>query len=294
MSRLVERIQNNESANTIETLLNETPSIDVNEVDTTGRTPLFYCVDTFDKSRQDYILESDTKKWPRFVQIADILIRHGADVKKCVSTGWTVLHEAARHGDSPLIQLLMRHKMDSTTDTSVGGQLPAEVACSHNHLKCAILLDSYTLCLKRLCRCRLLNLGMGPKISQLPLPMHLKLFLNYQNPYRGFRWVLTPERPFYDSQIASREVEAKRVVDFVRLHASDEFVERNAEILTEKQAVKPVKKDGVNGLADTSCQVPKVADLIHLMNQLYTEGAFQCVDYTEPLPKPPRYSLEEI
>ena len=283
-----------ESPKVIETLLTDTPSIDVNEIDTTGRTPLFYCVNTFNRSRQDYILESDSKKWPRFVQIADILIKHGADVRKCVSAGWTVLHEAARQGDMPLIQLLMRHKMDSTTDTIIGGQLPAEVACSHNHMRCAILLDSHTLSLKRQCRCRLHNLGIGRRISELPIPMHLKLFLNYQNPFKGFRWILTPERPFLDSQIAGREVGAKRVIDFVRSHASDEFVERNAELLTEKQALEPEQKEGATCVADTTCVAPKVADLIHLMNQLYTEGAFQSVDYTEPLPRPPRYSLEEI
>ena len=280
--------------NSIERLLSDTPSLDVNEVDTTGRTPLFYCVDTFDKSRQDYILESDSKKWPRFVQIAEILIKHGADIKKTVTTGWTVLHEAARHGDMPLIQLLMRHRMDSTTDTFIGGQLPAEVACSHNHMRCAILLDSYTLSLKRQCRCRLHNLGLGPKISQLPIPMHLKLFLNYQNPFKGFKWILTPDRPFFDSQIADKQVKAERVIDFVRSHASDEFVKRNAEFLTEKQTVEPVSKEGTTCHSDTKCQPPKVADLIHLMNQLYTEGAFQSVDYNEPLPRPPRYSLEDI
>ncbi|KAI6656357.1 hypothetical protein LOD99_1156 [Oopsacas minuta] len=298
MTGLIEEIQiYNNKPQVIDDFLTNNTSIDVNEIDTTGRTPLFYCVDTFDKKRQDYILESDSSKWPRFVRIAEILIKHGADIKKPVLTGWTVLHEAARHGDMPLIQLLMRHKMDSTTDTDVGGQLPAEVAGSHNHINCAILLDSYTLSLKRQCRYVLLKLGMGPKIAQLPIPIHLKLFLNYQNPFKGFKWVLTPQRPFYDTQIANKQIEANTVIEFVRSHANDEFVKRNADILNGKKDLNSVSKEvpqGANCLQNTSCEEPKVSDLIQLMNQMYTEGAFQCIDYTEPLPRPPRYSMDEI
>ena len=275
MNSLIEEIQcYTQDARGVETLLEQEPDIDVNATDSTGRTPLFYCVDTFDKSRHNYILESDSKKWPRFVKIAEILIRHGAELNKTVSTGWTVLHEAARHGDMPLIQLLMRHKMLSTIDTNKGGELPAELAFSHSHTDCAILLDSHTMSLKRQCRCILLKMGIGGRISHLPLPMHLKLFLNYQNPFAGFKWTLTPQRPFFDSQIATGKVAPSEVIKFIHQYSTDDFVTRNADVLVSLQ--------------------PKKGDLIQVMNQLYTDGAFPSVDYTEPLPRPPRYSMEEL
>ena len=203
-----------------------------------------------------------------------MLIRHGAELSKTVSTGWTVLHEAARHGDMPLIQLLLRHKMEPTIDTSIGGELPAELAFSHNHTNCAILLDTYTMSLKRQCRSRLLKIGIGETICDLPIPMHLKLFLNYQNPFKGFKWTLTPQRPFFDSEIANEKIGSSEVLEFVHKYSSNQFVERNADVLKNPK--------------------PKKTDLIQVMNQLYTDGAFQCVDYTEPLPRPPRYSMEEL
>ena len=275
MNSLIEEIQlYSSNVNHVESLLKREPGIDVNVTDSTGRTPLFYCVDTFDKSRHNYILESDTTKWPRLVRIAEILIRHGANVNKRVSPGWTVLHEAARHGDLPIIQLLLRHKMDPTLDTSVGGELPAELAFSHNHTSCAILLDRHTMSLKRQCRSMLLKLGTGQRICHLPLPIHLKLFLNYQNPFKGFKWTLSPQRPFFDSEIANEKVALSEVIEFIHKYATNDFVERNADVLQNPQ--------------------PKKTDLIQIMNQLYTDGAFQCVDHKEPLPRSPRYSMEEL
>ena len=245
----------------------------LNNIDSTYRKPIFYCVDTFEKKHKDYILEENVKKWPRLVRIADMLLRYGAELT-LDDSGWTLLHEAARHGDYPLIQLLLRRGMECICDTKRGGQFPAELAFSNNNKKCAILIDKYSLSLKRQCRYAILKLGLGLKIDKLDIPSNLKLFLNYQNPYNGFKWSLTPIRPFLDMDIANGNVATHLVVEFIGNYASNGFVERNADVLCAAN--------------------PKVEVLIQLMNQLYATGEFQEVCYDEPLPRPPRYSMEEI
>ena len=68
--------------------------------------------------------------------IARLLVEHGADVNAKQHGGYTPLHEAAQHGDLPLVELLLAHGADTSARLE-SGQTPAEIAAEHGHTQVA-------------------------------------------------------------------------------------------------------------------------------------------------------------
>ena len=66
------------------------------------------------------------------LQIADVLLKHGADVNASQSGGWTPLHEAASRGDNDMVKLLIQYGADKQVRNE-DGITPLDMAQKGGH-----------------------------------------------------------------------------------------------------------------------------------------------------------------
>ncbi len=103
-------------------------------------------------------------------------------------------------------------------------------------------------------------------MAELPLPAYLRLYVNYDCPYDGFEATLVPEAPWSLEQLSNTDKEELKL--FIKENASQEFLEESKEHMSS-----------MSGLIDT-------------FQSLYLWESFKTVNYEEPLPRAPRYSLD--
>jgi hypothetical protein len=118
-------------------------------------------------------------------------------------------------------------------------------------------------------------LGKKLEVNKLRLPSRLKLFLQYNIPYPGFCMVVVPPTPWTQAQLFQDEANGEEVKEFITKHASEEFLTENTDILGK----------GSTGEAQSQ-------DLVRLFQEMYLWEAFKPIEFEEPLPRQPRYSLE--
>ncbi|MBE5393873.1 ankyrin repeat domain-containing protein [Brevibacillus borstelensis] len=74
------------------------------------------------------------------VDVAELLLKHGAEVNAIQQGGWTPLHEAALHGHEEMIKLLLEFGANKTIKKD-NGEIPLDVALQRNHLHVVTLLN---------------------------------------------------------------------------------------------------------------------------------------------------------
>jgi ankyrin repeat protein len=75
----------------------------------------------------------------RALALAELLLRHGAEVNAQQEGGYTPLHEAAFHGDADLARLLLAHGANAAL-ANADGQTPADLAEKHGHTEVLALM----------------------------------------------------------------------------------------------------------------------------------------------------------
>jgi ankyrin repeat protein len=76
----------------------------------------------------------------RNLEIARVLLEHGAPPNARQQQGWTALHSAAQHGDKALVELLLKHGADRFAAND-DGVTPAALARKNGHAEIAGLLE---------------------------------------------------------------------------------------------------------------------------------------------------------
>jgi ankyrin repeat protein len=71
--------------------------------------------------------------------MSEVLLRHGADANVRQAGGWTPLHQAAAHGQTPLVRLLLAHGADVHA-ASEDGRTPLHMALHGGHQETVELL----------------------------------------------------------------------------------------------------------------------------------------------------------
>ena len=77
------------------------------------------------------------------VQVAELLIAHGADVNARTETGWTPLHSAASGNSVQVAELLIAHGADVNARYETNGWTPLHSAVYHNAVRVAELLIAH-------------------------------------------------------------------------------------------------------------------------------------------------------
>ena len=146
-------------------------------------------------------------------------------------------------------------------------QLPVELASIRGNTEVIEYLETQSCDMKAQCR-SVIRKSMGKKvyIKELPLPPSLKLFVNYGCPYDGWEATLVPEAPWSVDQLSA--VDKGDLKQFIEENASEEFLDENEEHLHS------------------------MSDLIDTFQSLYLWESFKTVNFEEPLPREPRYSLD--
>jgi ankyrin repeat protein len=75
----------------------------------------------------------------RNLEAARFLLEHGAPVNARQQAGWVPIHAAAQNGDSPMVELLLKHRADPKL-TNDDGKTAAMVAREKGHEQIAALL----------------------------------------------------------------------------------------------------------------------------------------------------------
>ncbi len=204
-----------------------------------------------------------------------ILLDAGADPNIADRRCWTVLHQCARNGDLPLLEVLVRKGGDVGQRNNVG-DLPVDLAVYRGHQPVVRYLELQSCDLKSLCRLSIRD-SMGKRtynrINELPLPPNIKLFVNYGNPYSGWQATVVPPTPWTGEELQEGAVQAGQVKDFICENATPDFVQGHKDVL-EGGALQ------------------EVVEAFHTM---YLWEAFRTtVDYAEPLARKPNYSMEML
>ena len=190
--------------------------------------------------------------------------------------GWTILHQCARNGDLPLLQLCVRKGCDVHTRNH-SNQLPIDLAATQGHTHVVRYLDVQTGDLKSMCRVAIRD-AMGKRsynrLDELPLPPTIKLFLNYFIPYTGWKATIIPPQPWTSEQLLENKVDQNELKEFISENASHDFIEENKDILQGNKC--------------------EVSELAQTFQSMYLWEAFKDIDYQEPLARKPRYSMEPV
>lgn len=175
------------------------------------------------------------------------------------------------------------------------GQLPVQLAAIRNHTAVMHYLDAHSGDLSCMCR-GVIRQALGKrcgKLVELALPPRLKLFLNYHIPYPGFSAVMVPPAPWTPAQLHRRLAEQEQVKEFITNNASEEFLQEHASTLA-RGGSSCNREQGLVGHAGTLARGGQEQDLVEMFQEMYLWEAFKPIDYEEPLPREPRYSLEKI
>ena len=154
-------------------------------------------------------------------------------------------------------------------------QLPVDLAAIRKHAPIVKYLELQSCDLRCFCRVAIRD-AMGKRtynrISELPVPSMLKLFVNYGNPYRGWEVTVIPPTPWTEEEMQQGLVKANELQEFIRENASAEFLQEHFDVVNR-----------------TNLQ-----DLIEVFRSMYLWEAFKATSYEEPPARTPRYSLERI
>ena len=205
---------------------------------------------------------------------AEMLLGAGANPNLTDPGGWTVVHQCAHTGDLPLLQMAVRKEAKVVVRNNQG-QLPVEQAIHRGHAPLVSYLERQSCDLRSLCRLAIRE-AMGKRsyrrLDELPLPSQVKVFLNYGSPYQGFSATVVPESPWLAEQLHSGSVEAEEVGRFIQDHASQGFLEQHSEVLEGRD----------------------MQGLVEAFQSMFLWESFKSLGYEEPIPPPPRYSLERV
>lgn len=210
-----------------------------------------------------------------------LLLKHGADPNLKDGRGWSLLHHAAWAGDLHFIRVCIKYGKGDVKIRNSDGCLPVDLAAAKGYTHITQYLDTQSCDLRSMCR-GVIRQTLGKRCGQLDkllLPQRLKLFLNYNIPYVGFSAVLVPPEPWTTTQLLHKEVSHEKVLEFIRTHASEEFLSQHSRTLEDKDA------EGE--------EEPVTEELTSLFQEMYLWEAFKDVQYEEPLARPPRYSLQK-
>ena len=199
--------------------------------------------------------------------IAGLLFSYGADPNVVDKFGWSMIHTCAWNNDLPLLQMCVR-KGGKVNVPNHQKQLPVEMASIRGNTEVVEYLETQSCDIKAQCR-SLIRKAMGKKvhrIKELPLPPSLKLYINHGCPYNGWEATLVPEAPWSVDQLS--EVGKRELKQFIEENASQEFLDENKEHLQS------------------------MSDLMDTFQSLYLWESFKTVNFEEPLPREPRYSLD--
>ncbi len=203
----------------------------------------------------------------RRLTIAGLLLSHGADPNTLDRFGWSMIHTCAWNDDLPLLKMCVR-KGGKVNVPNYQQQLPVKMAFIRGNTEVVEYLETQSCDIKAQCR-SIIRKAMTKKlhrVKELPLPPSLRLYINYECPYDGFEATLVPEAPWSVDQLSSANKEDLK--QFIDENASPEFLEEN--------------KDHMDSLSE----------LIDTFQSLYLWESFRTVNYEEPLPRAPRYSLD--
>lgn len=181
-----------------------------------------------------------------------------------------------------MIQECVRRGKGNVLVRNKDGQLPVHLAAAKNHTHVMRYLDMQSCDLSSLCR-PVIRQGLGKKceLNKLHLPPRLKLFLRYNIPYPGFCMVVVPPTPWTAAQLYQNEVKQEELRDFIISHASEEFLEEHASLISKGSAEE-----------ETQCEDTCDEELVRLFQEMYLWDAFKPIEYKEPLARQPRYSME--
>lgn len=184
------------------------------------------------------------------------------------------MHQCAQNGDLPLLQLVVR-KGGNVKLRNHQNQLPVDLAAIRRHAHIVKYLEIQSCDLRSLCRVAIRD-AMGKRtynrITELPLPSMLKLFVNYGNPFQGCEMTVIPQTTWTPEDMQEGLVGADQLREFIRSNASADFLQEHSDV--------------INGTS--------VKDLISVFQTMFLWEAFRAVSYEEPLARAPRYSLERI
>ena len=206
-----------------------------------------------------------------YITMANLLLQHQADPNIVDRRGWSILHQCAVSGNLPLLQLCV-NKGGDVRIANDEGHKPVDLAKMRGHEPIVKYLEVQSGSLR--CFCRLaVREAMGKraynKIDSLPLPAMMKLFVNYGIPYQGWRAPLIVDRPWSEEDIVKGIVPCRQVREFVEEVADPEFTR-------DKKLNEKTTPD----------------ELAEIMESLYFWESFKTIDYKEPLPRKPRYSMD--
>ena len=231
---------------------------------------------------------------------AKFLLEKGTDPNNTDRFGWTIVHQCAWNGDLPLLRLCVQKGAKVGIRTK-DERLPVQMAATRGYTDIVRYLDSQSCDLKSLCRLEI-NAALGKssfnRIKELPIPPTIKLFLNYNIPYTGFEATLIPPQPWSAKELHKQNVSAEDIHQFICENASQEFLVEHKDIIgdlpTENtlSAAKP-KCNGA-GKQTTGKITRDLKELIEVFQSMYLWEAFKSVEFEEPLPRKPRYSMEKL
>lgn len=255
---------------------------DVNKRDSTFRTPLDYTISL------SHHLRDSTSSSSMQQEVVQLLLEHKADPNLQDSGGWTFLHQAAWNGDLPLIQQCVQYGNGTIMAKNNNGSLPVDLAAMRGHHQVTKYLDSHSGDLRHICRA-VIHEALGKRVTrlrELPLPLRLKLFLNYGIPYDGFSAVLVPPEPWSSEELWRKDVKSEEIASFIKDNASSEFLEEHRKVLYGEQDEEE--------RSETSSVGARQEELVRLFKDMYLWEYFRNVSYEEPLAREPRYSLEPV
>ena len=210
-----------------------------------------------------------------------MLFEHGADANLQDRRGWSVLHEAAWQGDLHMLKMCVRHGKGNSRIANLDGQLPVDLAVIRGHTAIAHYLDAHSADLRSICR-GVIRQAMSEHVKplfELELPPCIKLFLNYNIPFPGFSATLVPTPPWSHAQLHQHHADSQELREFIAEHASQDFLLEQRAVISADSAVKPELG---------------YEELVRLFQGMYLWEAFKKIDYKEPMPRKPRYSLHKL
>lgn len=232
-------------------------------------------------------------------QLILLLLKHGADPNSSDKCGWSLLHHAAWNGDLHFIQVCVRHGKGDIGARNVDGNMLVDLATLKGHICVMQYLDAQSCDLGSMCR-GVIRQSLGKKCGQLNkclLPTRVKLFLNYNIPYPGFSAVLVPPTPWTPQQLYQKEVEKDDLREFIKTHASQDFILEHASKLGKDADTAGILEVAGKEVVATNLEpkesISSEEELVSLFQEMYLWEAFKSVDYEEPLARPPRYPLKK-